>query len=209
MNLKGHHIAIIAIVVLLIWTWNRHTQHQRDERASAIQQISLTATTFDEQPLQTETHRPRFDFKGYRIQPLADFVIRARVLSREDYVLDAGSKLSPIDLALGWQRMADPEVYKTLNITQGGRWYRYSWRNGPPIPLQEIIESSANMHMIPANESVELVLKQAHEGDYVRIKGMLVEATTDKGWHWRSSLTRSDSGNGSCELIFVEAALVE
>lgn len=206
MNLKWHHL---AIAVLLIWLGYRHVQHQRAEEASATQQISLSSVIFDEQPLQSETHRSHFDFKGYRIQPLADFLIRARVLSREDYVLDAGAKLSPLDLALGWQRMAEPEIYKALNITQGSRWYRYSWRSQPPIPLQDIIESSANMHLIPANESVERILKLAHEGDYIRIKGMLVEATTDQGWHWRSSMTRSDSGDGSCELIFVEAALIE
>ena len=155
-------------------------------------------------PVQTPTDKAAFAFEGYQIRPLAQFAVRARVLGREDYRMDKEAELSPIDLALGWKQMADPAVYGPLNITQGGRWYRYSWKDQPPIALQEIIESSANMHMIPAN-----ALKKAREGRFIQISGYLVEATNTQGWRWTSSLTRSDSGGGSCELVFVESALVE
>ena len=37
----------------------------------------------------------------------------------------------------------------------------------------------------------------------VRIDGWLVEAKAGDGWHWRSSLTRKDTGAGACEVIFV------
>ena len=160
-------------------------------------------------PVQTPTDKAAFAFEGYQIRPLAQFAVRARVLGREDYRMDKEAELSPIDLALGWKQMADPAVYGPLNITQGGRWYRYSWKDQPPIALQEIIESSANMHMIPANAAVHKVLKKAREGSFVQISGYLVEATNTQGWRWTSSLTRSDSGGGSCELVFVESALVE
>ena len=160
-------------------------------------------------PVQTPTDKAPFAFEGYQIRPLAQFAVRARVLGREDYRMDKEAELSPIDLALGWKQMADPAVYGPLNITQGGRWYRYSWKDQPPIALQEIIESSANMHMIPANAAVLQALKKAREGRFIQISGYLVEATNTQGWRWTSSLTRSDSGGGSCELVFVESALVE
>jgi len=160
-------------------------------------------------PVQTPTDKAAFAFEGYQIRPLAQFAVRARVLGREDYRMDKEADLSPIDLALGWKQMADPAVYGPLNITQGGRWYRYSWKDQPPIALQEIIESSANMHMIPANAAVLQALKKAREGRFIQISGYLVEVTNTQGWRWTSSLTRSDSGGGSCELDFVESALVE
>ena len=160
-------------------------------------------------PVQTPTDKAAFAFEGYQIRPLAQFAVRARVLGREDYRMDKEADLSPIDLALGWKQMADPAVYGPLNITQGGRWYRYSWKDQPPIAPQEIIESSANMHMIPANAAVLQALKKAREGRFIQISGYLVEATNSQGWRWTSSLTRSDSGGGSCELVFVESALVE
>lgn len=164
---------------------------------------------FSDAPEQTATSAPVFLMQGYQVKPLAQFAVRARVLGREDYVIGREADLSPLDLALGWKRMADPAVYEPLNIRQGGRWYRYSWYGQPPIPQQEIIESSANMHMIPANAAVERVLKKARKGSFIRITGKLVEVTHPSGWRWVSSLTRSDSGAQSCELVYVEAAELE
>lgn len=203
----GSRIFWITLAIFLLAYAAIHRQRQENDRQ--IQSYALSVVPFGEVPVQTETTRAAFDFKGFRIQPLAGFVIRARVLSRENYRLGTEAELSPIDLALGWRRMADPEVYGALNISQGGRWYRYSWSDTPPIPLQEIIESSANMHLIPASDSVARVLDQASANRYIRLKGWLVEVQRADGWHWRSSLSRSDSGGGSCELIFVEAAEVE
>ena len=157
------------------------------------------------EPLQVDVgDAPMVAFEGHTLQPLAGFAIQARVLGREDYRFDRNAGLSPTDLALGWQRMADPAFYKQLDISQGGRWYRYRWGpDGPPLPLEEIIRSSANMHLVPANPSVARAIDRVREDQTVRLKGWLVEIRGDDGWQWRSSLTREDSGDGACELIYV------
>ncbi|MCB1980250.1 MAG: hypothetical protein M9919_13535 [Burkholderiaceae bacterium] len=160
-------------------------------------------------PVQGPTDKPAFAFKGFQIQPLARFSIDAKVLSREDYYLGREAELAPMDLALGWKRMAEPAVYRQLDITQGRRWYFYRWRDAPPIPVQEIVESSANMHLIPANAAVEKTLNRAREGATVRLSGHLVQASDASGWRWTSSLSRTDSGANSCELVFVESAQVQ
>lgn len=182
--------------------------HYADQR---LQNHGLAAVSqpMADGPAQEATSQAAFEFRGYQVKPLATFAVRARVLSREDYYVGKEAELSPLDLALGWKRMADPAVYEALNITQGGRWYRYTWHDQPPIPLQEIIESSANMHMIAATPVVERALKKARAGAYIRITGRLVEVTHPSGWRWTSSLTRSDSGANSCELVFVESVQVE
>src|SRR5690606_21528622 len=132
------------------------------------------------------------------------FHVQARVLGREDYRHDAGARWSPTDLALGWGPMADPAVYRPLRVSQGGRWYRYQWGpEGPPIPLPEIIRSSANMHMIPSNDEVARSLARVAEDDEVIVTGLLVQLNGDDGYRWRSSLTREDSGDGACELVYV------
>ena len=197
-------LLILALVVFAtLYAWQKHKVQQRDKRHQAV---SLAAYVFGAVPQQQATQQAAFAFGDYKIQPLATFWLKARILSRENYWADEGAKLSPLDLALGWQRMADPTVYEKLNISQGSRWYHYSWRDQPPIPLPEIIESSANMHMIPADAEVARQLEQAKAGKMIKLKGLLVEVTHPKGWRWRSSLSRSDSGDGSCEVIFVEAA---
>lgn len=154
-----------------------------------------------QQPVQTQSEA-RFD--RHRLRPLAAFAIEARVLGREDYRFDRGAALSPTDLALGWQRMADPAVYRRLAISQGGRWYHYRWGNeGPPIPVDEIVRSSANMHLVPANAAVAGAMSRVEPDQTVRLLGWLIEVEADDGWRWRSSLTREDSGDGACELIYV------
>jgi len=143
-----------------------------------------------------------FRLEPATLRPLAGFSVDARVLSRLDYDHGRESDLSPTDLALGWGRMRDDAVLAQLDISQGGRWYRYRWSDGPPIPVDEIVRSSANMHVIPANDAVARALSKVREGERVRIDGWLVEADAPDGWTWRSSLTREDSGDGACEVVY-------
>ena len=156
-------------------------------------------------PLQTEVPAgmPALRLEGATVQPLAGFSVDARVLGREDYHLGREADFSPTDLALGWGRMTEDAVLAQLDISQGGRWYRYRWNGQPPIPLDEIIRSSANMHMIPADDAVAKAIRSVEADDHVRIDGWLVQLHTPDGWRLRSSLTREDSGGGACEVIYV------
>ena len=77
-----------------------------------------------------------------------------------------------------------------------------------PIPRREIETQSANMHMIPADDAIASTLKSIKSGQVVKIKGFLVRADAKDGWHWKSSLTREDTGNGACELVYVKAITV-
>ena len=156
-------------------------------------------------PLQSKLpgSMPGFALQAATLQPLAGFSIDARVLSREDYTMGREAALSPTDLALGWQRMTDDAVLSRLDISQSGRWYQYRWQGDPPLPVDEIVRSSANMHMIPFDAATARALRQVRRGDRVRIDGWLVEATAADGWRWRSSLTREDSGGGACEVVYV------
>lgn len=157
-------------------------------------------------PFQDAVGRlPKLAKRGYEIEPLARFSIEARVLRAEQYRLDRGAELAPVDLALGWGAMSDTAVLEKLKITQGMRFYHWAPVEGTlPIPRWVIETHSANMHMIPADESVARVLKDARRGSIVKISGYLIEASAPDGFRWRSSLTRDDTGNGACELIWVE-----
>jgi hypothetical protein len=145
----------------------------------------------------------------YRLTRRAEFNIRARVLSRENYRWGTESDLSPIDLALGWGVMSDQAVLDRITITQGSRWYFTRYESPAPITDQAIIHNSSNMHMVPANQWVLKKLKEVRRGDVVRLKGFLVDIDSDSGFYWRTSLRRDDTGNGSCELFYVEDIYIE
>jgi len=165
-----------------------------------------------EEPAQTLIKEPQTWWRGtFQITPLADFDVRARVLSTARYYLGRETELSPLDLVLGWGRMSDQQVLDRLSISQSGRWFywRSAYQMTPPIPIPEIQSHCANMHMIPAKPEIEKALKALRRGQVVRIQGQLVAVQARDGWNWRSSLSRDDTGNGSCELVWVSAVTVE
>lgn len=152
---------------------------------------------------QTEPYSSRtIQLDDYVITPLADVEITAKVLGKENYWMGRESDISPVDLALGWGRMSDPAVLEQISISQSSRWYY--WKTPKfPIPRREIETHSANMHIIPANDYVRDNLKAVKEGQHVKIRGNLVRVDASDGWFWKSSLTRNDTGNRACELVYV------
>jgi hypothetical protein len=149
-----------------------------------------------------------FALKNATATPLAGFSVAARVLARKEYGSDREADFAPLDLALGWNRMRDDAVLSQLDISQSGRFYRYRWSRDPPIPPDEIVRSSANMHLVPANDVIADALESVDTDERVRIDGWLVQIEATDGWRWRSSLTRDDSGAGACEVIYVCAVTV-
>jgi hypothetical protein len=156
-----------------------------------------------ESPVQTNIVNGKPWEKGeYKITPLADFHLKARVLSLEWYHMDRESDLAPVDFALGWQEMSDQANLDRINISQGNRWYHWSTDNYP-IPRKLIETESANMHIIPADEKIEDELDRVVKGNIVELNGYLVFIKAKDGWNWKSSLTRNDTGGGACEVIWV------
>lgn len=160
-------------------------------------------------PVQIAVEPSQFSVDGYQLTRKAEFRISARVLSKEGYFMGREADLSPVDLALGWGPMSDQDILDRLDISQSGRWYRFSYGGHLPISDQEIIRSSSNMHMIPAGKSVEKILDSLREGNLVRLTGFLVDVDHDSGWAWRTSMSREDTGAGACEIFYVESALVQ
>jgi hypothetical protein len=187
----------IVLALALLWGathwWHTRTLHHAPGVLAA------------EAPEQVDLDRPVQLQRGtVTLTTRAHFEITARVLSREDYRFDDGADLAPTDLALGWGRMSDSAVLEHIRISQSGRFY-YWQVSEFPIPRREIEMSSANMHLIPADAGVRALLARVRPGQVVHMEGFLVDARRGDGWSWRSSLTRNDTGNGACELVFVES----
>lgn len=194
--MKIKFILILGLVAFGIYYWydGRPISHEGKGQVVPVQ------------PLQTVTKAKVFGFgDGFTVLPLADFDITARVLSRKRYWMGTEAELAPVDLALGWGQMSDDKVLSELKISQSGRWYRWRSRSrNLPVPRDQIEHNSANMHLVPADDDIESLIKSAKKGDIVRLKGHLVRINKGNGWHWQSSLSRTDTGNGACEVIFVK-----
>ena len=190
-------ISVIALLYLVIRDWDSNPiEHP-------------TGILVAERPEQVDLQPSSFFLDDYELTRKASFNIRARVLSKEPYYMGRTADLAPIDLALGWGEMSDSAVLNQIDISQSARWYRTSYDLPPPISEQQVIFNSSNMHMIPARKGIERKLKKLREGDIVSISGYLVDVSHHSGWYWHSSMSRLDTGDGACELVYVESLIVE
>ena len=142
---------------------------------------------------------------------MALFTIEARVLGVQHYSGDPGGDLAPYDLVLGWGKMSDTAVLEKLDISQSGRFFHWRyWGEKPPVPEEAINRQSANIHIIPEDDTILGRIKSLRKGSLVRMSGYLVEATHPQGSEpWSTSLSRDDTGKGACEIFYVRTLVVK
>lgn len=140
----------------------------------------------------------------WALTPRASYRITARILGVERYHLDHLSGLIPEDLALGWGPMSDNRILNKMGIYQSDRFY--FWRAPRELPLgrDAIISHSANTHVIPENSTVERQLSRLRPGQVVTLTGLLVNARRDDGAWINTSMVRTDTGAGACEVMLVQ-----
>lgn len=204
-------ILALAFLGLAWYLWNPSLEAPLAEELAGTVEVPggyATGVSVRNAPVQQAIdEHPLIEVDDFEIQPFADFQLEALILGRRDYHRGTEARLSPIDLALGWGPMAEQSVVDLVSIRQSGRFY-YWQVESYPIPRSAIIENSANMHLIPANPAVFAELQRAEKDKRIRLRGLLVNISRADGWQWRSSTTRSDTGNGACEIILVTRAEV-
>jgi len=187
---------IILILLIIGFFYNRLNYQWVDYKSGEV---------VSSDPLQFNIKDKKdFKYKGYSLIPLAEFKISARVLSRHKYSFGREAALSPYDLALGWGPMSNYNIVKDIKVSQSNRWYHYRYKLPPPIPKHEIIKHSANMHLVPSSDKIKKTIAKVKRGQIVHFSGYLIRIMAKDGWRWESSTTRTDSGSGSCELVWVD-----
>ena len=142
----------------------------------------------------------------FRLRPRAEFSATVRILRREDYSLGDLARLVPTDFAVGWGPMSDSAVLGNIDISQANRFYFWSTDDWP-IERAAIESHSANWHVIPENSGVRSVLEGLRAGSVVELAGQLVDVE-GKEAGMKTSLSRSDTGPGACEILLASSARV-
>lgn len=168
--------------------------------------VTLGSGVFvDEVPYQQAVQsRTSFTVDDYTITKKFEFRIKAKVISKKNYYFDFQSDLSKTDLGLGWGDMSDESIINEFEFSQSNRFMRWKAETWPK-PRNEVQNQLTNTHLIPATASVENDIDNVRQGDIVVISGYLVNVTSNSSnWYWKSSESRTDTGDGACELIWVE-----
>ena len=143
--------------------------------------------------------------REYTIIPLAEYRIAGMVVSKKRYHRGFMSDLSPYDFALIWGKTSEYLPY--LKFDQIVRFCLYKYKTGAPIDIQYLNEHFSNNHLIPANKNIKQAMGKVKKKEIVQLEGYLVNVLgRDKKKRfssWNTSTTRTDEGNGACEIIYV------
>lgn len=187
--------ALIAAAVWWLWS----------QSAPIYRPPGVLVRTEPEQTLFSSP-QPELTLKGWKVKPLAQYKIDARVLSRKSYEGDPGGDIAPYDVAVGWGPMSDSRVLEKLDINQRMRRFQWQCWSDLPVPRGEIVRHACNMHLVPYSDSIRDQIARLRPGSLVSLRGQLVELTDPKdGGKWYSSLSRTDAGDGACEVMLVRS----
>ncbi len=149
---------------------------------------------------------------SFTLTRMANYKVTGSVISKEYYSEDWEGMVSPVDLLIVWGKLTDREYSRHITFTHGVRWYHYKWKEGSPVDSTYIVTHSSNNHIIPANRNIYRAIKQIKKKDPVVLEGYLVNIRgtfKDRPVSWNTSLSRTDSGNGSCEIFYVSKARID
>ena len=166
------------------------------------------------EPLQEASDRRPFTttIKGYTytLTPRATYAIAGLVVSqhRGDALLNLYHQADPgniRDVCVVWGEDITNGSYRKVTFWSGEFTCSYSW-SGALTPAFNP-EKASNNHLIPADSAVAGRIGAIHVGDQIRMTGLLVDYTVTKNgqeiFTRRTSLTRGDTGNGACEILYV------
>ena len=166
------------------------------------------------EPVQEASDRPPFTttIKGYTytLTPRATYAIAGLVVSqhRGDALLNLYHQADPgniRDVCVVWGEDVTNGSYRKVRFWSGEFTCSYRW-SGAFTPAFNP-EKASNNHLIPADPVTAARIGAIHVGDQIRMTGLLVDYTVTKDgqeiFTRRTSLTRGDTGNGACEILYV------
>jgi hypothetical protein len=149
---------------------------------------------------------------SFTLTRVAEYKVNGLVISKKYYSDDWDGLVSPVDLLIVWDKLTEREYGRHITFTHGGRWYHYKWKEGSPVDPAYIITHSSNNHIIPANRNIYRAIKQIKKKDRIVLEGCLVNLKgifKGRPISWNTSLSRRDTGNGSCEIFHVSKVRID
>jgi hypothetical protein len=161
----------------------------------------------EKDPVQVMLPRPeRMKYKTAWVDKLAKYQITARVLHTAASWMDPAASISPMDLGLGWGAFSDKKIVNEFEIGQSDRHLFYSPKSLSAYQAVGRLSSKlANVHSIPANNQVAQQLGWLRPGQVIEAKGYLVNLHLASGMTYYTSLSRTDVGDGACEVMLIES----
>ncbi|MBL8482682.1 MAG: hypothetical protein JNJ60_10825 [Rhodocyclaceae bacterium] len=192
-------------VLAAVWLYGEALPEPTDLRPELSQEPEQIAVQ------QTAFEAPAGGVR-YTVRPLYSYDLYGLVVSRHDarswwdYIhREWKDALNAVDFCVVWGPNVTSGAYRQIDFssTQFECHYRTS-----SDAAWAAFDSSAvsNNHLLAADPALAARLREVRVGDQVHVRGYLAEYShqAGQGFQRGTSTTRSDTGNGACETIYVE-----
>lgn len=163
------------------------------------------------EPIQKKDAFPLpFEHRGWELMPVASYVITARVIAVKHYD-DKFSRLAPVDVIVGWKKMANPNTYALAKINPINRYFNMDLSPSLDNYLSrgELYSSMANMHLIPYDKKTEELILALQPGMQISMIGHLVNAKSRaRKLKLPTSTKRTDAGPTGSETMLVQKLVI-
>ncbi len=167
------------------------------------------------EPRQTPTGRRPFQVEQegivYSIRPVADYVLDGVVVSLHDaraftdiwHHGDWQDFINIRDLCVVWGGNVARGVVRDMYF-HNGNWTCWAEGVGNRIRGRFNGHQLSNNHVLSDDPAVRRAIRQVRVGDQIRFRGVLAHYAHDGGFSRGTSTTRTDSGNGACETVYID-----
>ena len=195
-------VIVISFLWLLVSFWNRN------ELPGSIDYVADIAN----EPRQTTTDRRSFeavwDGVGYRIDPEYDYDLVGMIVSFRHHDENsrmhrlADDHLNMLDVCVVWGNNASGAQLDKIDFWNGIFTCNVKTRDQAAWESFDMYQLSNN-HLISDDDFIRDQVRKVKVGDQVRIQGVLASYESPGGRRGTST-TRTDTGDGACETIYVD-----
>ena len=138
----------------------------------------------------------------YTLVPVAHYSASVLVVSKKKYY-DEDGELVPLDICVTWGLLSTPEYLYYASFIQQDRACTCIYDEGSLVDDPDVLAQFVNIHLIPASESIVNALNTIKKGDEIFLEGYLVDIYYGGQIYIETSTVWTDSGIGSCEVLYV------
>ena len=192
----------VSFVWLLVSFWNRNDLPRNIDYVAGIAA----------EPQQTETRQSPFDVVvndvEYQIEPEYAYDLTGMIVSYRHHEgnsrmhLQANDHLNMADVCVVWGDNTTSELNK-IDFWNGIFTCNVFTRDQQAWDSFDMNQLSNN-HLISDDEFIRDQVGSIQIGDQIRVRGLLASYSNESGGKRGTSTTRTDTGDGACETIYVE-----
>ena len=199
----SNFLIVGSLLTLLVSFWNRN-----DLPRDAEFRPEVLA-----EPQQTATRTKAFDatYKGidYLVEPEYEYDLAGMVVSFRHHDgnsrmhFRANDHLNMMDVCVVWGDTANNGLLHKLKFWNGIFTCNVQTRDQEAWEAFRM-EQLSNNHLISDDDYIRDKVKDIRIGDQIRVQGYLASYSNEAGGKRGTSTTRTDTGDGACETLFVE-----